>query len=209
MDETRYTGLERQYSELTNQLGRTISRISKARGERKKELVAKGFDVSKQIEGVLERMDALLLRNDSLRRKYSGTRELKRIAFEEQCRDMAAFSKGTGRVEPDIRQNLLDAERSGRNADSHILNIQRDLEETEDIGRHVGNRLMEQKESLLGTHGATVETSEALGRSNGIIRRLGRSVMTNKCTQALIILIELAILGIIAYIKYIHKDHKE
>jgi hypothetical protein len=79
------------------------------------------------------------------------------------------------------------------------------LAETEDIGMNVGTRLKQQREQLINTREKLDESEETLSRTRRLLNLMGRRVITDKLTQGLIILIELAIIAIIVWVKYFRK----
>jgi SNARE protein len=83
--------------------------------------------------------------------------------------------------------------------------IQRDLDETEHIGIGVNSRLLQQREQIERTQGNLDDTEDSLARSKKILSRMGRRVLTDKCIQYLIILIELGIIAMIVWLKWFRK----
>jgi len=70
---------------------------------------------------------------------------------------------------------------------------------------NVGTRLKQQREQLINTREKLDESEETLSRTRRLLNLMGRRVITDKLTQGLIILIELAIIAIIVWVKYFRK----
>ncbi|OWA52237.1 putative Vesicle transport through interaction with t-SNAREs-like protein 1B [Hypsibius exemplaris] len=77
--------------------------------------------------------------------------------------------------------------------------------ETERVGGETVGELHHQRESLEHTRARLEETNQDLSKSRGIIRSMGRRVVTNKLFLMIIILLEVGILGGVVYYKYFSK----
>eukprot|EP00475_Leptophrys_vorax_P008508 TRINITY_DN1550_c0_g1_i3.p4 TRINITY_DN1550_c0_g1~~TRINITY_DN1550_c0_g1_i3.p4 ORF type:complete len:154 (+),score=49.18 TRINITY_DN1550_c0_g1_i3:670-1131(+) len=103
------------------------------------------------------------------------------------------------------RQRLLRANQVHDEMKDTTLAIQRDLDETEHIGVGVNSRLLQQREQIQRTQQGLDDTEDSLARSKKILKRMGRRVLTDKCIQYLIILVELGIIALIVWIKWLKK----
>ncbi|XP_034015499.1 vesicle transport through interaction with t-SNAREs homolog 1B [Thalassophryne amazonica] len=103
------------------------------------------------------------------------------------------------------RALLLQGTESLNSASQSIERSQRIAAETEQIGTDIIEELGEQREQLDRSRNRLVNTGENLSRSRKILRAMSRRLMTNKLLLAIIILMELAILGGVVYIKFFRK----
>lgn len=100
------------------------------------------------------------------------------------------------------RALLLQGTDALNNASQSIERSQRIAAETEQIGTDIIEELGEQREQLDRTRDRLVNTGENLSRSRKILRAMSRRLVTNKLLLAVIILMELAILGAVVYLKF-------
>jgi vesicle transport through interaction with t-SNAREs protein 1 len=145
-------------------------------------------------DNVLARMKAELSQQD--------TEAQRRIKAASNTPSATATGGGGGN-----RDKLLQAHQVHQQIDETTGYIKRDLEETEKIGIAVNSRLANQREQLESVRDNLEETEDSLARSKKVLNRMGRRVLTDKCTQFLIIVVEIAIIGIIVWAKYF-KDKK-
>ncbi|XP_037550440.1 vesicle transport through interaction with t-SNAREs homolog 1B [Nematolebias whitei] len=103
------------------------------------------------------------------------------------------------------RALLLEGTEHLNNATQSIERSQRIAVETEQIGTNIIDELGEQREQLDRTRDRLVNTGENLSRSRKVLRAMSRRLMTNKLLLAIIILMELAILGAVIYLKFFKK----
>ncbi|XP_061650688.1 vesicle transport through interaction with t-SNAREs homolog 1B isoform X3 [Phyllopteryx taeniolatus] len=103
------------------------------------------------------------------------------------------------------RALLLQGTESLHNASESIDRSQRLAAETEHIGTDIIEELGEQREQLDRTRDRLVNTGENLSRTRKILRSMSRRLMTNKLLLAVIILMELAILGAVVYLKFFRR----
>lgn len=103
------------------------------------------------------------------------------------------------------RALLLQGTESLNNASQSIERSQRIAAETEHIGTDIIEELGEQREQLDRARNRLVNTGENLSRSRKILRAMSRRIVTNKLLLAVIILMELAILGAVVYLKFFRK----
>ncbi|XP_051507598.1 vesicle transport through interaction with t-SNAREs homolog 1B-like isoform X1 [Myxocyprinus asiaticus] len=103
------------------------------------------------------------------------------------------------------RALLIQGTESLNNASKSIERSQRIAAETDQIGTDIIEELGEQREQLDRTRGRLVHTGENLSRSRKILRAMSRRLMTNKLLLAVIIIMEVAILGAVVYLKFFRK----
>ncbi|XP_003976267.1 vesicle transport through interaction with t-SNAREs homolog 1B [Takifugu rubripes] len=100
------------------------------------------------------------------------------------------------------RALLLQGSESLNTASQSIERSQRIATETEQIGNDIIEELGGQREQLDRTRDRLVNTGENLSRSRKILRSMSRRLVTNKLLLAVIIVMELAILGAVVYLKF-------
>ncbi|XP_051946642.1 vesicle transport through interaction with t-SNAREs homolog 1B-like [Xyrauchen texanus] len=103
------------------------------------------------------------------------------------------------------RALLIQGTDSLNNASKSIERSQRIAAETDQIGTDIIEELGEQREQLDRTRDLLVHTGENLSRSRKILRAMSRRLMTNKLLLAVIIIMEVAILGAVVYLKFFRK----
>lgn len=103
------------------------------------------------------------------------------------------------------RTLLLQGTESLNNATQSIERSHRIAAESEQIGTDIIEELGEQREQLDRARNRLVNTGENLSRSRKILRSMSRRLMTNKLLLAVIILMELAILGAVVYLKFFRR----
>lgn len=74
--------------------------------------------------------------------------------------------------------------------------------ETEEIGNEVVGELGTQRESLLRAKSRLVDTDVEISRSRKILRSMYMNMIYNKVILIGIIILEVGILGVVAYIKF-------
>uniref|UniRef100_H2M1Y0 Vesicle transport through interaction with t-SNAREs 1B n=1 Tax=Oryzias latipes TaxID=8090 RepID=H2M1Y0_ORYLA len=129
---------------------------------------------------------------------------------EERKRLVRSFDERQGEAEEvthlqSQRSLLLQGTDYLNNATQSIERSQRIAVETEQIGTDIIEELGGQREQLDRTRDRLVNTGENLSRSRKVLRAMSRRLMTNKLLLAVIILMELAILGAVIYLKFFRK----
>ncbi|XP_017755816.1 PREDICTED: vesicle transport through interaction with t-SNAREs homolog 1B, partial [Eufriesea mexicana] len=99
------------------------------------------------------------------------------------------------------RQPLLEANAVLERSSQSIARSQAIAVESEQIGTEVISELDEQRERLLQAERRLSQTDEKLDKIKRILNAMQRRVLMNKFVLILIILLEIAILGIIIYYK--------
>ncbi|XP_053598275.1 vesicle transport through interaction with t-SNAREs homolog 1B [Microplitis demolitor] len=107
--------------------------------------------------------------------------------------------------ETEQRQTLLGTRATLERSAQSVARSQTVAAETEQIGQEVVAELGIQRETLLRTKRRLSETDQELATSRKIMRLIGRRVLTNKIVLILIIILEIAILGIVIYLKFFTK----
>ncbi|XP_005106939.1 vesicle transport through interaction with t-SNAREs homolog 1B [Aplysia californica] len=106
------------------------------------------------------------------------------------------------RLDSANRAKLLQGHQSLQRTSDSIARSHQIAAETDQIGVEIIDELGEQRETLIRTRERLVETDANLGQSRKILKSMARRVMTNKLILAVIILMELAILGGLTYWKF-------
>ncbi|XP_023807473.1 vesicle transport through interaction with t-SNAREs homolog 1B isoform X2 [Oryzias latipes] len=195
--------------------------------EERKRLVRSFDERQGEAEEVLQGMeDELRAAPASYRNAMSTKLRLYRRDIGKLQRDMKTFAPGFGPApltshgdrqglySPENQQSThLQSQRSLllqgtdylNNATQSIERSQRIAVETEQIGTDIIEELGGQREQLDRTRDRLVNTGENLSRSRKVLRAMSRRLMTNKLLLAVIILMELAILGAVIYLKFFRK----
>uniref|UniRef100_A0A4W6FD45 Vesicle transport through interaction with t-SNAREs 1B n=1 Tax=Lates calcarifer TaxID=8187 RepID=A0A4W6FD45_LATCA len=129
---------------------------------------------------------------------------------EERKRLVRTFDERQGEAEEvthlqSQRALLLQGTEALNNASQSIERSQRIAAETEQIGTDVIEELGQQREQLDRSRNRLVNTGENLSRSRKILRSMSRRLVTNKLLLAVIILMELGILGAVVYLKFFRR----
>jgi len=196
--------LEREYSKLCSNFGKKISKLPDARGEYRKDLDAGSRELIESIRAVLKDMDYELKKSSEMNTKYGPAVDRMKSAFEEQQADFKrASARQQNPNEPKTeRQKLLEGHAIHDSIEDTTVNIQKDLAESEQIGINVNTRLVEQREQLVHARDHLDDTESSLVRSKKVLKQMGRRVLTDKCTQGVIVIVELGIIGLIVWAKW-------
>ncbi|GAB5359744.1 hypothetical protein AAMO2058_000569100 [Amorphochlora amoebiformis] len=109
----------------------------------------------------------------------------------------------TGVDVDDDRREVLVSDRLMRENTHSIEEVRKRLNETTEEGGMIMNDLKGQSDTLKRTIGTMLETGEVIKESKKVLDGMARSAATNKLTTALIVLLEIFIIGIIVYFKYL------
>ncbi|KAL8583834.1 hypothetical protein ACOMHN_040303 [Nucella lapillus] len=121
----------------------------------------------------------------------SGSRGADNYAFDRE-----------DRLDSSNRVKLMQGHQSLQRTSESIARSHQIAAETDQIGVEIIDELGTQRETLLRTKDKLTETDSNLGRSRKILKTMARRMMTNKLILAVIILVELAILGGLVYWKF-------
>ncbi|XP_057714804.1 vesicle transport through interaction with t-SNAREs homolog 1B [Corythoichthys intestinalis] len=221
MSSEEFEKLHEIYRSLYEELKLMPERLLRSHGEEKKSLL-RAFDVRKgEAEEVLQGME------EELRDAPASYRNPMRTKLRLYHRDLAKLqrdaknsapspldSSGRGIYSSENQQStreqsqralLLQGTESLNNATQSIQRSQRIAAETEHIGTDIIQELGEQREQLDRTRDRLVNTGENLSRTRKILRSMSRRLVTNKLLLAVIILMELAILGGVVYLKFFRR----
>lgn len=211
------------YRSLYEELKLMPERASTSHGEERKRLVRSFDERHGEAEEVLQGMEEeLRIAPSSYKNAMSTKLRLYRRDLGKLQRDMKnseprlGFSSQPGLGSQSIyssqnqqsthvqsqRALLLQGSDSLNNATQSIERSQRIAAETEQIGTEIIEELGEQREQLDRSRNRLVNTGENLSRSRKILRAMSRRLVTNKLLLAVIILMELAILGAVIYLKF-------
>ncbi|XP_003704831.1 vesicle transport through interaction with t-SNAREs 1b isoform X2 [Megachile rotundata] len=106
--------------------------------------------------------------------------------------------------EEEHRRTLLEGNAALARSAQSVVRSQALAIENEQIGTEVISELGEQRERLIRTKRRLSQTDEELDKTRRILNVMRRKVLMNKFVLILIILLEIAILGIIVYLKFFH-----
>ncbi|KAF7655469.1 hypothetical protein LDENG_00055650 [Lucifuga dentata] len=225
MSSEEFEKLHEMYQSLYEELQLIPDRAAKCYGEERKRLVRTFDERHGEAEELLREMDQELCAAPSgFRNAMSMKLRLHRRDLGKLQRDMRNTDPGFGSLSHSVqgsphgiyssqnqhsqthlqsqRSLLLQGTESLNNASQSIERSHRIATETEHIGTEIIEELGEQREQLDRTRDRLVNTGENLSRSRKILRNMSRRLMTNKLLLAVIILMELAILGAVIYLKF-------
>ncbi|XP_076683470.1 vesicle transport through interaction with t-SNAREs homolog 1B-like isoform X2 [Andrena cerasifolii] len=106
--------------------------------------------------------------------------------------------------EEEHRRTLLEGNAVLARSVQSVARSQIAAAENEQIGTEVISELGGQRERLLQAKRRLSQTDEELNKARRILNIMRRGVLMNKFVLILIILLEVAILGIIVYLKFFH-----
>jgi len=101
------------------------------------------------------------------------------------------------------RKMLLEAKHEVDDSEQSLLNTQRTIAQAQEVGNATTITLHAQREQIIRTHGTVRETDDVLVRARRTIMRIARRTVTNKLITAVIIILELAAVGVIVWYRWI------
>lgn len=223
MSSEEFEKLHEIFKSFYDELQLIPDKALRCHGEERKKLVRTFDERHGEAEEVLQGMeDELRAAPPSYRNAMSSKLRLYRRDLGKLQRDMKTSTSDFGVSRPPAeggrgiyssenqqsthlqsqRALLLQGTESLNNASQSIQRSQQIANETEQIGNDIIEELGEQREQLDRTRNRLVNTGENLSRSRKILRSMSRRLMTNKLLLAIIILMELAILGAVVYLKF-------
>ncbi|GAA6231539.1 vesicle transport through interaction with t-SNAREs homolog 1B [Lates japonicus] len=227
MSSEEYEKLHEIYRSLYEELKLMPERALTSHGEERKRLVRTFDERHGEAEEVLQGMEEELRAAPSSYRNAMTTKlRLYRRDLGKLQRDMRNSAPSFGSSSQPVGGNhhgiyssqnqqsthlqsqralLLQGTEALNNASQSIERSQRIAAETEQIGTDVIEELGQQREQLDRSRNRLVNTGENLSRSRKILRAMSRRLVTNKLLLAVIILMELAILGAVVYLKFFRR----
>ncbi|CAL8283817.1 unnamed protein product [Lota lota] len=224
MSSEEFEKLHEIYNSLYEELRLIPEKAPRCHGEEKKRLQRTFDERHGEAEEVLQGMDAELRTAPAAYRSAMSTKlRLHRRDLGKLQREMASSELGIGSsarpTEGDHQgiyssQNqqstylqsqralLLQGQASLTSASQSIERSQRIATETDQIGSEIIEELGGQREQLDRTRNRLVNTGEHLSKSRKVLRAMSRRLMTNKLLLAIIILMELGVLGAVVYLKF-------
>jgi molecular chaperone GrpE (heat shock protein) len=110
--------------------------------------------------------------------------------------------RGASRREiKDERQRLLEAKQINDESNESLSNTRRVLDETTQRGADVSSVLSEQKQQILRSKQNMDDVNSTMGRARKLLQRMARRTVANKLITAMIIVVELAAIGVIMWRK--------
>lgn len=203
-DSGHFRSMQEEFSGLSGNLRRTITRLGSTRGDLRNELSSKSANLVERLRFLLKEMDIELKTNPGLKSRFQVSVERMKNELEEHRRTLEDLEHDSSKSDSS-RKGLLEAHQIHDEIADSTIGIQRDLVEAEEIGIGVNTRLVEQREQIIRVKDRVEDTDDALVRSRKILTRMGRRVLTDKCTQALVIVLELGIIACIVYLKWFKK----
>lgn len=224
MSSEEFEKLHEIYKSLYEELKLMPEKAVKCYGEEKKRLVRTFDERQGEAEEVLQGMEQELqsapasFRNGMVTKIRLYRRDLGKLQREFKSSDPGPWpGEGVGHLGIYSSQNehsthlqsqrtlLLQGNDSLNNATESIERSQRIAAETDQIGTDIIEELGEQREQLDRTRNRLVHTGENLSKSRKVLRAMSRRLMTNKLLLAVIIIMELAILGAVIYLKFFRR----
>ncbi|XP_077394681.1 vesicle transport through interaction with t-SNAREs homolog 1B [Festucalex cinctus] len=221
MSSEEFEKLHEIYRSLYEELKLMPERLLRSHGEEKKSLLRAFEERKGEAEEILQGMEEELrdappsFRNTMRTKLRLYQRDLAKLQRDAKNSTMPLSDGSHGSIYSSQNQQstrvqsqralLLQGTESLNNASQSIERSQRLAAETEHIGTDIIEELGGQREQLDRTRDRLVNTGENLSRSRKILRSMSRRLMTNKLLLAVIILMELAILGAVVYLKFFHR----
>lgn len=227
MSSEEFEKLHEIYRSLYEELKLMPEKALKCHGEERKRLVRRFDERQGEAEEMLQGMEEELRTAPSSYRNAMNTKlRMYRRDLSKLQRDIKISTSGFGSSPQAMdgshhglyssenqhsthlqsqRSLLLQGTESLNNATQSIERSQRIAAETEHIGTDIIEELGEQREQLDRTRNRLVNTGENLSRSRKVLRAMSRRLVTNKLLLAVIILMELAILGAVVYLKFFRR----
>ncbi|MES1908791.1 MAG: hypothetical protein MHM6MM_001662 [Cercozoa sp. M6MM] len=210
MYDEEWAEFENEYHELSRQLGRHIGDLESGNAAQKRRAQIAAGDEQHELSELMQRMKVNMRAwPASSRRKYtqqyqvlqndfdSMKKDLQRAKQRERQRDNVARAQYE-----DQRSDLLESEQLQDEQDSSLLRTQMHLARAEEEGTAAARRLVDQREQLVDAHGDLIEAEDSLDRARKTLMNMARRVVTDKIIQGVIIIIQLAIIALIAYFKW-------
>ncbi|XP_028293756.1 vesicle transport through interaction with t-SNAREs homolog 1B isoform X2 [Gouania willdenowi] len=222
MSSEEFERLHEAYMSLYEELKLIPEKALTCHGDERKRLVRRFDETQGEAEEVLKEMEEELRVAPSSYRNAMMTKvRLYRRDLGKLQRDMKnsapGFSSHPGQESIYSSQNqhsthmqsqrvlLLQGTESLKNASQSIERSQYMAAESEQIGTDIIQELGGQRDQLDRARDRLVNTGENLSRSRKILRAMSRRLVTNKLLLAVIILMELAILGAVVYLKFFRR----
>ncbi|KAM3870815.1 vesicle transport through interaction with t-SNAREs homolog 1B [Diretmus argenteus] len=227
MSSEEFEKLHEIYKSLYEELRLIPERALKCHGEEKKRLIRVFLERHGEAEEVLQGMEQeLRIAPSSYRNAMSTKMRLYNRDLGKLQREIKSSEPGFGSSARPVdggqhgvysaqnqqstnvqsqRALLLQGNDCLKNASQSIERSQRIAAETDQIGTDIIEELGEQREQLDRTRNRLVNTGENLSRSRKILRAMSRRLMTNKLLLAVIIIMELGILGAVIYLKFFRR----
>ncbi|XP_061553284.1 vesicle transport through interaction with t-SNAREs homolog 1B isoform X3 [Phycodurus eques] len=221
MSSEEFEKLHEIYRSLYEELKLMPQRLLRSNGEEKKSLLRAFEERKVEAEEILQGMEVELrdappsYRNPMRTKLHLYHRDLAKLQRDAKTSAPPLSDGSQGGIYSSQNQQstrlqsqralLLQGTESLHNASESIDRSQRLAAETEHIGTDIIEELGEQREQLDRTRDRLVNTGENLSRTRKILRSMSRRLMTNKLLLAVIILMELAILGAVVYLKFFRR----
>ncbi|KAK7505473.1 hypothetical protein BaRGS_00003218 [Batillaria attramentaria] len=215
MSSEKFESLEDDLQAVLDDVKNRERRITSSSGEEKKNAIRQVERKLEEVALILQEMESeAKIAPISFRTQMLGkirhfnsdveqiSRNLKREgASGVRGADNYGFDR-EDRLEASNRAKLMQGHQSLQRASDSIARSHQIAAETDQIGVEIIDELGQQRETLLRTKEKLSDTDAHLGRSRKILKSMARRMMTNKLILAVIILVEIAILGGLVYWKF-------
>ncbi|XP_067847455.1 vesicle transport through interaction with t-SNAREs homolog 1B [Heptranchias perlo] len=222
MSSEEFEKMNEAYSGVYEELRCQCEQVSRYSGEQKKRFLREIDEKVEEANEVLDGMEKelrnapLSYRNQMTIKIRSYRKDVSKLQRDVRSSDLgygarsdfkyAMYSTENEQSSHLVSQRalLLQGTDSLNQATQSIDRSHRIAAETDQIGSDIIEELGEQREQLERSKDRLINTGENLSRSRKILRAMSRRVMTNKLLLAIIILLEVAILGTVVYLKFFH-----
>ncbi|XP_067895535.1 vesicle transport through interaction with t-SNAREs homolog 1B [Heterodontus francisci] len=223
MSSEEFEKMHEAYGGIYEELKCQCEQVSRYSGEQKRRFLR---EIDEKVEEANEILDGMEkeIRNAPL--SYRNQMNIKIRSYRKDVskvqRDVRSNDIGYG-VRSDIKYTMYSAENEQNNysgsqralllqgtdslnrATQSLDRSHRIAAETDQMGSDIIEELGEQREQLERSKDRLINTGENLSRSRRMLRAMSRRVVTNKLLLAIIILLEVAILGAVVYVKFFRK----
>jgi len=209
-----------ELSTLSLQLSRSISAISTVSGKERDDIIGRSSTRIDDIEILLREMSQQLnqMRKSNsvssqqlqeFRRQYSSFQnDLKHSKINLNSTIQRQASKKLTGQERNQRNKVLQINQHTVDAEESLIRSKQVLAETEAMGADTAQLLVRQTDQLENTNAQLHEARDLNERARRTLVGMARRVMTDRIIQAVIVILELGIIGFLVYWKFIKPTHK-
>lgn len=220
MSSEKFETLDEDVQALLEILGQKLdNHLGKCHGEERKAVVAdieRGIDEAKQVLFEMEAelrnapgsyrggMVSRIRKHQDMIRKFS-LKLVNQPKFENESSRKAlleSLSSENNQIEDTLQKTVRQGTAALERTSQSLFRTTQIALETEEIGTGVIQELGQQRDVLTRTRERLTDTDVELGRSRRILQMMYRGTITNKLILALIIFLEVGILGGLIYYKF-------
>lgn len=202
-----------QYGGFLQRFKNVISAVNAARGATEAlQHIQEGDVIQNQVAGLFKKLDQEKRHLDNAakasldRKKIQTQREwdgFKQQYTQSKARWSTSQLNDQQRGElRDQRGKLLHARHITDETSNSLSNTQAAIQESIVIGIDTNEQLDQQTDQLMRMNDSVTTTNNTLDKSKHLLGRMRRRILTNKCTQGIIIVLQIIIILCIIFIKY-------